>query len=507
MKFINKKKWLLAGGGVTVFLSVFLTNSIMLNHQRGRLSDQGHDLLTHAENVTTQIVSAINHVQSSRIDSCDKQAIAALREVIWRYVNVNDLGIVEHGKLACTANWGMLDKPLPLPDNKYVVSNGYSIYKGIKNYLPYGVVMDMSQYNNIISFTSPFAFRSFLRRNMDLDFSLISLNGRHVFLDENKIKGNSASLVKIRLCSSQYDFCANVAEEKQGFFSLSLALMALIMIAAFIIGMAFVYSVLSYLSERRSLEAHLKKAIANKKIYMEYQPLVCAKNANIVGVEALVRWHDKIFGQVSPELFISMAEQMNVYNEISKLVIETSIKELKTILQANKNFTLALNIGKYEIKDPHFLDNLLLLLQNNNIRPQQIKIEITERSNEYYKNIAAFSLAAMKRGLRIALDDFGTGSSNLLWLTEVFYDEIKLDKFFVSGLKNEYKRNILMSVLNVVYKLNKQIVFEGVESKMDFEFVKSFDENALIQGWYFYKAMPIRKLTGLVLPDNSPIRE
>ncbi|TLV21586.1 EAL domain-containing protein [Klebsiella indica] len=507
MKFINKKKWLLVGGGVTVFLSVFLTNSIMLNHQRGRLSDQGHDLLSRAENVTTQIVSAINHVQSSRIDSCDKQAIAALREVIWRYVKVNDLGIVEHGKLACTANWGMLDKPLPLPDNKYVVSNGYSIYKGIKNYLPYGVVMDMSQYNNIISFTSPFAFRPFLRRNMDLDFSLVSLNGRHVFLAENKIKGNSASLVKIRLCSSQYDFCANVAEKKQGFFSLSLALMALIMIAAFIIGMAFVYSVLSYLSERRSLEAHLKKAIANKKIYMEYQPLVCAKNESIVGVEALVRWHDKIFGQVSPELFISMAEQMNVYNEISKLVIETSIKELKTILQANKNFTLAINIGKYEITDPHFLDNLLLLLQNNNVRPQQIKIEITERSNEYYKNITAFSLAAMKRGLRIALDDFGTGSSNLLWLTEVFYDEIKLDKFFVSGLKNEYKRNILMSVLNVVYKLNKKIVFEGVESKMDFEFVKSFDENALIQGWYFYKAMPIKKLTGLVLPDNSPIRE
>ncbi|WLP48009.1 hypothetical protein Q7A27_09730 [Raoultella ornithinolytica] len=66
--------------------------------------------------------------------------------------------------------------------------------------------------------------------------------------------------------------------------------------------------------------------------------------------------------------------------------------------------------------------------------------------------------------------------------------------------QNEYKRAILTSLLDVVCRLNKQIVFEGVESKADFEFVKSFDENALIQGWYFYRSMPIEKLTALLLP-------
>ncbi|WP_142502245.1 EAL domain-containing protein [Klebsiella sp. 2680] len=507
MKFINKKKWLLAGGGATVLLSVLLTNSLMLHIQRGRLSDQGRELLSHAENVTAQIVSSISHVQARRINSCGTQAIVALREIVWQYSNVEDLGIVEKGKLVCTANWGMFEKPLLLPDNKYVVSNGYNIYKGMKNYLPYGVVMDMTQYDNIVSFTSPFAFRSFSQQNRGLNFSLSTLNGRHVFLNENKTNGNSASLVKVRLCSSQYDLCAHLAESKQGFHSLPLAFMALIISLAFIVGVVFVYAILSYLNARRSLEFRLKKALVNQKIYLEYQPIVCAKNERIVGVEALVRWHDKIFGQVSPELFISMAEKLNVYNEISTLVVKKSIRELKPILNADKNFTLAMNIGKYEINDPRFLARLVLILRDNHIRPQQIKIEITERSDEYYKKIAAFSREAMNRGLKIALDDFGTGASNLLWLTEVFYDEVKLDKFFVNGLKNAYKRTILMSILDVVYGLNKQIVFEGVESKRDFEFVKSFDENALIQGWYFYKAMPIKKLIGLVLADNNPIRE
>jgi EAL domain-containing protein (putative c-di-GMP-specific phosphodiesterase class I) len=87
---------------------------------------------------------------------------------------------------------------------------------------------------------------------------------------------------------------------------------------------------------------------------MEYQPLVCAKNERVVGVEALVRWHDPRYGHISPELFISMAEQLNVYPDISKLVMEKATSELKTILLADAQFTLAINIGKYEINDPLF---------------------------------------------------------------------------------------------------------------------------------------------------------
>ncbi len=500
MKFIQKTKWMLAGGGVAVLVSVLLTNVVMLNNQRVQLDSLSHELLSYGEEVTTQIISSIHHAQIRHIDGCNKQAIAALREVIWKYASVEDIGIVENGKLVCTANWGMLDKPLPLPAGKYVVPSGYSIYKGQKNYLPYGVVLDMSQQDNIVAFTSSFAFSAFSRRYQGFNFSLTSLNGNHVFLNNMKSVAATGSSISVSLCSSKYDICSHLTERKQGFFSLSPLLIALIVGAAFILGAAFLYSILSYLSERRSLEFRLKKAIVNQRIYMEYQPLVCAKSERVVGVEALVRWYDPVFGQVSPELFISMAEQLNVYSDISKLVMEKAISELKTILLADAQFTLAMNIGKCEINDPLFLDNLMQVLQHNGIRPRQIKIEITERSGEYYKKIAAFSLQAMNRGLRIALDDFGTGSSNLQWLTEVFYDEIKLDKFFVNGLKNEYKRTILTSILAVVCKLNKQIVFEGVESKIDFEFVKSFDEHALIQGWYFYRAMPIDKLTALLLP-------
>ncbi|HFP9437967.1 TPA: CSS-motif domain-containing protein [Raoultella ornithinolytica] len=174
MKFIHKTKWLLTGGGIAVLLSVLLTNAVMLNNQRAQLDTLSHELLAHAEDVTTQIISSIDHAQKRHLDGCNKQAIAALREVIWKYASVEDIGIVENGKLACTANWGRLDKPLPLPAEKYVVPNGYRIYPGVKNYLPYGVVLDMTQQGNIISFTSSFAFSTFSRQHHGFNFSLTS---------------------------------------------------------------------------------------------------------------------------------------------------------------------------------------------------------------------------------------------------------------------------------------------------------------------------------------------
>lgn len=85
-----------------------------------------------------------------------------------------------------------------------------------------------------------------------------------------------------------------------------------------------------------------------------------------------------------------MAEQLNVYHDLSQLVMEKATSELKTILLADARFTLAINIGKYEINDPLYLDNLLRVLQHKGIRPQQIKIEITERSGEYYKKSPPF---------------------------------------------------------------------------------------------------------------------
>ncbi|MBS3678089.1 hypothetical protein [Klebsiella quasipneumoniae] len=82
MKFIHKTKWLLTGGGIAVLLSVLLTNAVMLNNQRAQLDTLSHELLAHAEDVTTQIIFSIDHAQKRHLDGCNKQAIAALREVV-----------------------------------------------------------------------------------------------------------------------------------------------------------------------------------------------------------------------------------------------------------------------------------------------------------------------------------------------------------------------------------------------------------------------------------------
>nr|WP_159866362.1 EAL domain-containing protein [Raoultella sp. 18111] len=107
-------------------------------------------------------------------------------------------------------------------------------------------------------------------------------------------------------------------------------------------------------------------------------------------MEALVRWHDKIFGQVPPDLFISMAEQLNVSDDISALVIEKATRELKTILQADADFTLAINIGKSEISNPRFLDNLMRVLKRHDIRRSRLKLKLPKEAASTIKRSRPF---------------------------------------------------------------------------------------------------------------------
>lgn len=235
---------------------------------------------------------------------------------------------------------------------------------------------------------------------------------------------------------------------------------------------------------------------------MEYQPIILAGTKEIIGFEALVRWKDSIYGQVSPELFISISEKNCFYDKLSEFIIYTALDEFNEILKENNNIHLSINITNIEIKDPEFIKNLSYLLAGYNIPTNQIKIEITERIDESSKNIRLFSKNAKKEGFIISLDDFGTGSSNIQWLTEINFDEIKLDKIFIKGLLDDKNKLFFISLLNALSKLNKKLVFEGVELENEYKYIYEHNPLNLIQGWYFYKSLSIQEVNKLKLSND-----
>nr|WP_242009744.1 EAL domain-containing protein [Vibrio furnissii] len=236
---------------------------------------------------------------------------------------------------------------------------------------------------------------------------------------------------------------------------------------------------------------------------MEYQPIVVARDQRIKAVESLVRWEDSQYGRVSPELFIGIAEKLSLYPQLAYFIVERSISEMAPIMREHPDLALGINITAFELQDPHFLPYLDKLTTEYGIPNAKIKIEITERIDLPLLELADFSRDAKAMGFVVVLDDFGTGVANLVWLTEMDFDYIKVDRVFVNALNYDIKRNIVRPVMELLTNLNKQVIFEGVETEHEFNIIKDNYPDASIQGWYFYKSLPSSELRD-VLNSRKP---
>lgn len=98
----------------------------------------------------------------------------------------------------------------------------------------------------------------------------------------------------------------------------------------------------------------------------------------------------------------------------------------------------------------------------------------------------------------VVLDDFGTGVSNLVWLSEVNFDYIRIDSVFVNALNFDIKKGMLNAVMNLVTSLGKDVVFEGVETEYEYDMIKEHCASGYVQGWYFYRAVPLDRLKAIL---------
>lgn len=221
---------------------------------------------------------------------------------------------------------------------------------------------------------------------------------------------------------------------------------------------------------------------------MEYQPIVRGREG-VVGFEALLRWQDEYFGSVSPELFIGISSKLGQYHRVADFVMECSLNEMGAYLINNPEIKLSINVGDEEISSTTYLKRLCNECSSRGIRNRQIKLEVTERVSLESSVIASFCKTAKRLGFFVSLDDFGTGNSNISWLIEFDFDEVKIDKFFVSNIDDPLKQKMLLSIVSGLRKTGKSLVFEGVETEGQFEFICGLDERFCIQGWYIRKSV------------------
>lgn len=261
-------------------------------------------------------------------------------------------------------------------------------------------------------------------------------------------------------------------------------------------------------SERRRslLEKKLFSALRLSEININYQPIVCFETGVVKGAEALMRWHNDEFGNVSPVEFIPIAEQINLINSFSNWLIHHVCHDLKHLIEITGNDALfvSINISPKQLLSDQVCDNLLMSLEVNQLKPKNIKLEITETAIYDQEDSVVKQLRRIRGyGIGIYIDDFGTGYSSLERLIQYPFDGLKIDRSFVKNLVPGNSQDVILKAsVKMAEMLNLVVVVEGIESHFQYDFFKDL-ACEYAQGFLLYKPLTISQLTQLIAKETQ----
>lgn len=259
------------------------------------------------------------------------------------------------------------------------------------------------------------------------------------------------------------------------------------------------------MEERTLLHGRLKRAIEGDALRLHYQPQICARRGIVVGVEALLRWHDAALGEVSPARFIAVAEHSGLIQRLGEWVIEAACRQMSSWREQGLVLRVAINISAQQLRQPHFAARLQQTLQRWQVHPSQVELEITETAAMTQREQAEDLLQQLARmGIALALDDFGTGYSSLGHLRQLPISRLKMDRAFIQGITHDADDAMLArAIIGLARTLGKTVIAEGVEQEEQRRFLchEGCDE---LQGWLFSRAVPADELPELVRRLQDP---
>jgi EAL domain-containing protein (putative c-di-GMP-specific phosphodiesterase class I)/FixJ family two-component response regulator len=239
----------------------------------------------------------------------------------------------------------------------------------------------------------------------------------------------------------------------------------------------------------------LQTAIAAGELINYYQPKVSLQSGAFVGVEVLVRWLHPRDGLVYPDQFIPIAEEHGMIHDLTRVVLTQALHQVKAWEDAGLRVKPAINISMYDLNSLQFPDNLSRLAQDAKVPLNEIMLEVTE--SQLMPNLVSvldiLSRLRLKR-VSLAIDDFGTGYSSLAQLRDFPFDQLKIDKRFVSGAHADpTARAIFVTCQDMGQRLSMEIVAEGVESRADWDWLREAQCD-IAQGYFIARPMPAEAL-------------
>ena len=241
-----------------------------------------------------------------------------------------------------------------------------------------------------------------------------------------------------------------------------------------------------------TLTSKLRKAVENDEFTLHYQPLIDMATGDVSGMEALIRWRDKDGGLVYPSEFIPLAEDTGLIVPMGEWVLrEASFQQKKWCAAGLKPVKIAVNISTRQFKEQSFLTKVEHIVRETGLDPQAFVLELTESIIlDDAKSTMTILHSLKEMGFILSIDDFGTGYSSLAYLKKMPIDILKIDRSFIRDItSNSDDKAISSAIINIAHSLELDVVAEGVESKAQYELLKSLRCNKM-QGFVVAKPLP-----------------
>ncbi|MGB5076131.1 MAG: EAL domain-containing protein [Sphingorhabdus sp.] len=240
--------------------------------------------------------------------------------------------------------------------------------------------------------------------------------------------------------------------------------------------------------ERRLLEEGLRDALLNEQLELHYQPVVRTADHMVVTFEALMRWDHPERGNIGPDVFVPIAEESDLINELGAWALNRACKDA---MAWPKSVRVAVNVSAAQFAHSDLISIVTEALQNSGLEANRLELELTESvfmgDGETIDDIFR---ALKELGVRLALDDFGTGYSSLSYLRSAPFDKIKVDRTFVDSCtqKDHNSAKIIAAIIGLSDALGMETTVEGVEAFDQLDVVVSKGAR-FIQGWIYSKAL------------------
>jgi diguanylate cyclase (GGDEF)-like protein len=257
--------------------------------------------------------------------------------------------------------------------------------------------------------------------------------------------------------------------------------------------------------DRLGLVADLRRAILGDELVLHYQPLMEIDTGRSTCVEALVRWQHPQRGLVSPDEFISLAEETGLIRPLSKWVLDHALQQCREWRDAALEVAVAVNLSMRNLQDEELPETLEFLLKKWQVPSSQLRIEVTESSLMANPTRVMGVLTRIHdMGVLIAIDDFGTGYSSLAYLKRLPVDELKIDQSFVRDMVVDSEdAAIVRSTISLAHELGLKVIAEGVEDKATWDLLAGQNCD-LIQGYYLSRPLPVARATAWLSADRAP---